>query len=92
MRVRMQSDAHSSQTPGCGIETGRLPAETSSQTQPRRRLTREDVMTVAEVSAMLGLPRSTVYDLARRGELPCARLGRALRFVRDDIEARLRGF
>jgi len=47
-------------------------------------------MTVAEVAAMLGLPKSTVYDLARRGELPCARLGRTLRFVRDEIEARLR--
>jgi putative molybdopterin biosynthesis protein len=57
---------------------------------PRRRLTREDVMTVAEVAAMLHLPKSTVYDLARRGELPCARLGRTLRFVRDEIEARLR--
>jgi excisionase family DNA binding protein len=39
---------------------------------------------------MLHLPKSTVYDLARRGELPCARLGRTLRFVRDEIEARLR--
>ena len=48
-------------------------------------------MTAAEVAAMLGLPKSTVYDLARRGELPCARLGRTLRFVRDDVEARLRG-
>ncbi len=48
-------------------------------------------MNVAEVAALLGLPKSTVYDLARRGELPCARLGRTLRFVRDDVEARLRG-
>lgn len=57
---------------------------------PRRRLTRDDVMTVADVSALLGIPKSTVYDLARRGELPCARLGKTLRFVRDEIEARLR--
>ena len=47
-------------------------------------------MTVAEVSALLGIPPSTIYDLARRGELPCARLGKTLRFVRDEIEARLR--
>jgi excisionase family DNA binding protein len=57
---------------------------------PRRRLTREDVMTAREVAEMLSLPLSTVYDLARRGELPCARLGRAVRFVREDIESRLR--
>jgi excisionase family DNA binding protein len=57
----------------------------------RRPLTRHDIMTVAEVAAMLAMPKSTVYDLARRGELPCARLGRTMRFVRADIEARLRG-
>ncbi|HXE45975.1 MAG TPA: helix-turn-helix domain-containing protein [Conexibacter sp.] len=63
----------------------------TARPQTRRRLTREDVMTPAEVAAMLALPKSTVYELARRGELPCARLGRAVRFVREDIEARLRG-
>jgi excisionase family DNA binding protein len=60
------------------------------QPRPRRSLTRADVMTVAEVADMLGMPKSTVYDLVRRGELPCARLGRTVRFVRDEIEARLR--
>lgn len=58
---------------------------------PRRRLTRDDVMTAAEVAAMLALPKSTVYELARRGELPCARLGRTIRFLREDVETRLRG-
>jgi excisionase family DNA binding protein len=57
----------------------------------RRRITREDVMTASEVAVMLALTKSTVYELARRGELPCARLGRAVRFLRDDVEARLRG-
>lgn len=56
----------------------------------RRRLTRDDVMTASQVADVLSLPKSTVYELARRGELPCARLGRAVRFVRDDIEAILR--
>jgi excisionase family DNA binding protein len=56
----------------------------------KRRITREDVMTAGEVAAVLALPKSTVYELARRGELPCARLGRAVRFLRDDIEAILR--
>jgi len=67
-----------------------LPARATSDVAPRRRLTRDDVLTAAEVAAMLALPKSTVYALARRGELPCARLGRTLRFVREDIEARLR--
>lgn len=58
---------------------------------PRRRITREDVMTAAEVAALLAMPKSTIYELARRGELPCARLGRTMRFLRDDVEARLQG-
>ena len=48
-------------------------------------------MTAAEVARLLALPKSTVYELARRGELPCARLGRTIRFLREDIEGRLRG-
>lgn len=65
--------------------------EDRRQESPRRRITREDVMTAAEVAQLLALPKSTIYDLARRGELPCARLGRTVRFLRDDVEARLRG-
>jgi excisionase family DNA binding protein len=56
----------------------------------RRPLTRADVMTAAEVAKLLALPRSTVYELARRGDLPSARLGRTIRFVRDEVEERLR--
>ena len=58
---------------------------------PQRRITRDDVMTASEVAALLAMPKSTVYELARRGDLPCARLGRTMRFLRDDVEARLRG-
>jgi excisionase family DNA binding protein len=56
-----------------------------------RRLVRDDILTAAQVAQLLSLPKSTVYALAKRGELPCARLGRTVRFVRDDIETRLRG-
>ena len=65
--------------------------EERRRTSPTRRITREDVMTAAEVAQLLALPKSTVYELARRGELPCARLGRTMRFLREDIEGRLRG-
>ena len=64
--------------------------EHDRQPRTRRPLTRADVMTATEVANLLGLPKSTVYELARRGDLPCARLGRTIRFVRDDVEARLR--
>lgn len=53
---------------------------------PRRGLTRDEVMTAGEVAELLHLPVSTVYYLARRGEIPACRLGRAWRFLRPKIE------
>jgi len=43
-------------------------------------------MTAAEVAQLLQLPVSTVYYLARRGEIPACRFGRAWRFLRPRIE------
>jgi excisionase family DNA binding protein len=55
----------------------------------RRGLTRDEVMTASEVGELLHLPVSTVYYLARRGEIPACRLGRAWRFIRPRIEEML---
>jgi excisionase family DNA binding protein len=52
----------------------------------RSGLTRDEVMTAAEVADLLHLPVSTVYYLAGRGELPACRLGRTWRFLRPRIE------
>lgn len=61
---------------------------TSNPVAPLRPvgLTRDEVMTASEVAELLHLPVSTVYYLARRGELPARRLGRAWRFLRPRIE------
>ena len=61
-------------------------AETAAGRVP---LTRADVMNAREVAALLGLPASTVYELARRGVLPGCKLGRTWRFLRPAIEAAL---
>lgn len=53
---------------------------------PRVGLTRDQVMTAAEVAELLQLPVSTVYHLARQGQLPASRLGRAWRFLRPRLE------
>jgi excisionase family DNA binding protein len=68
-----------------------MPAATPQITNSRAPggrlpLTRDEVMTAAEVAELLHLPVSTVYYLARRGELPASRLGRAWRFLRPRIE------
>ena len=49
------------------------------------------VYTVAEAAAMLGVGRSTVYDLIGRGELDALRLGRRV-FVTRIVLAELLGF
>jgi len=53
-------------------------------------LTRDQVMTAGEVAELLHMPVSTVYYLARRGELPACRLGRTWRFLRPRLEELLR--
>ena len=54
-------------------------------------LTRDEVMTAREVAELLKMPVSTIYQLARRGELPASRLGRTWRFVRPRLEDLLAG-
>ena len=50
-----------------------------------RSLTRTHVLSATEVAELLGIPRSTVHHLARRGELPARRVGRRWLFLRDRI-------
>ena len=52
-------------------------------------LTRDQVLTAREVAELLHLPVSTVYHLARDGQLPATRLGRTWRFLRPRIEEQL---
>ncbi len=39
-----------------------------------------------EVAAMLRVPARWVYDAARAGRIPCRKVGRKVRFVREEIE------
>jgi excisionase family DNA binding protein len=54
-------------------------------------LTAADVMTAAEVAALLRVPRSTVEDWARRGIVPSRKVGRRRLYIRARIEALLLG-
>ncbi|GKS59166.1 DNA-binding protein [Nitrospira sp.] len=46
-----------------------------------------DILTVPEVARLLRVPKSTVYKLARLGQLPASKIGKHWRFVRRDLEA-----
>jgi excisionase family DNA binding protein len=44
-----------------------------------------EILTVMEVAKFLRVPKSTVYKLARVGELPASKIGKHWRFLRRDI-------
>lgn len=67
--------------PSTTIEAVRTPTPGA-----RVGLTRDEVMTASEVADLLHLPVSTVYHLARQGQLPASRLGRTWRFLRPRLE------
>ncbi|HUN78032.1 MAG TPA: helix-turn-helix domain-containing protein [Solirubrobacteraceae bacterium] len=60
-------------------------------TPSRPKLTREDVLDGRDVAELLHLPISTVLEYARRGLLPAHKLGRRWIFLRDEVEAAVRG-
>jgi excisionase family DNA binding protein len=53
-------------------------------------ITREDVLTVDDVAALLELKPYTVKEYARRGILPGRKLGRTWRFLRPELEDAIR--
>lgn len=59
----------------------------ASQIEPPPSMTRADVRSTTEVVELLGIPRSTVHHLARRGDLPAHRVGRRWLFLRERIAA-----
>jgi excisionase family DNA binding protein len=45
----------------------------------------DEILTVTEVARFLRVPKSTVYKLARVGELPASKIGKHWRFLRRDL-------
>ena len=70
---------------------GSIPEHLAQEPAAKPSLTRDEVMTAREVAEMLKMPVSTIYQLARRGELPASRLGRTWRFLRPRLEDLLAG-
>lgn len=50
------------------------------------QMPRPDVLTAAEVAAMLRVSSMTVYRLIQAGELPALRVGRSYRILRADVD------
>ena len=50
----------------------------------------DKLMDVNEAAKYVGLSTFTVRKMAKEGSLPAAKIGRAYRFKRDDIDAYMR--
>ncbi len=55
-------------------------------TNQTNELLDQPLLSPADISKLLGIKRSTVYELARAGRIPSLRIGRAVRFLRADLE------
>ena len=64
-----------------------LPPQMREGTAERSRGTRADVMSATDVAVLLGAPKSTVEDWARRGVIPSRKRGRRRLFLRWEVEA-----
>ena len=64
-------------------------ARTPDERWEPRALLSEPLLSGAEAGALLGIPRSSVYDYAKRGELPHVRVGKHVKFIRQDLERAL---
>ena len=47
----------------------------------------KEVLNVDELAGYLDIPKSTVYKLAREGEIPARKVGRHWRFLKDAVDA-----
>src|SRR5579863_3456532 len=70
-----------------------LGAPSTTRTQDERldaqALLSEPLLSAAQAGELLGIPRSSVYDYAKRGELPHVRVGKHVKFIRQDLERAL---
>jgi excisionase family DNA binding protein len=67
-----------------GLRAGRAPVDRANTTES------VELLTVAEVSALLRVSTMTIYRLAEAGRLQTLRVGRSLRIPRSSLDAFLR--
>lgn len=51
----------------------------------------ERLMTAKEVSKYTQIPLQMIYRKTQRGDLPCYRSGRTVRYKREEIDAAMKG-
>jgi excisionase family DNA binding protein len=77
--------------PSCGhaLVTVDLPIHSHQQTLAPAATTRDDLpllLKIPEAARLLGIGRTTLYQLVARGEVPVLRIGRSVRISRTAVE------
>jgi excisionase family DNA binding protein len=50
---------------------------------------REPLLDAGQAAVLLGIPKTSVYEYVRRGELPYIKVGRHVRMIKADLETAL---
>ena len=73
-----------------GLQLSLVDVATAAEDQPDLRVTEERgvprLLTAREVAAVLRVPRSTVYELARNRRIPFLKVGRRTRFEARSLQ------
>ena len=59
----------------------------TEQAQPAAQEEKKQLWTAKDVAAFLRVGESYIYELAKRGQIPCGKIGRLYRFEQAEIEA-----
>jgi len=63
-----------------------MPTQANSNNRNFVLTAQQELLTVRQAAQLMSLSQDTIYSWAASRKLPTVRLGRALRFRRDDIE------
>ena len=47
----------------------------------------DNALSALDVAKLLGVSKNTVYEMVRRGELKSYRVGRKMRFTKEDVDS-----
>jgi excisionase family DNA binding protein len=92
-QARTARSEQEQEKPSLRVRRGRGSA-TAAATEKSAKPAHEDTPTVisaSEAADLLGIHRTTLYEIAKRGEVPCRRIGRRFIFVRETLIEWMRG-
>ena len=72
---------------GARIEGGYCGRKLSRGAKRDIGMEQEELLTIEELSMLLRVPRSWLYERTRRNEIPCFKIGKYLRFRREEVLA-----